>query len=424
MQASLQVRLWAGDGGPADAVPAGALAMVEDFLGASPCEPVEVGQAAARAVFSDVVQAVNAGRRLQRLVQGYSKAAHGGLGAGLLLTSSEEAVSDEEMVELRQQQALSRAQPGQMFVVGALCDKVRSIPGLQFSEIDALANGPGGKSRRVLFVLPAAVEGRSLAEDEMKTRLVESFVKPSEHDAPQAGSLVIKPISGSKGNAPAAEAPKSRAVEENGSAEPSRAPWAKPQVRWAAGAAAALAVSAAIAMGLHGRGSGKPDGPAAARVAGVPAVSAAPEPAGPASDAPAGPSDASKARTKANAAVSPKPSSPAVVPAPAAPAPAAPSEAQKKAESEAKPEVAKREPEKTPAAPPPEPKPARSSTGGASVTYSAEEIGILLSRADKDSGDGNYDRAIIEYRSILSHDPGNQRAKQGMERAIRNKNGG
>ena len=135
-QASLQVRLWAGDGGSDAEVPAGALAMVQDFLGVSPCEPVEVGKSAASGVFSDVVQAVNAGRRLQRLVQGYNQAAHGGLGAGLLLTSGDEAVSDEEMYELRQKQALSRAQPGQMFVIGALCDKVRSIPGLKFKEID------------------------------------------------------------------------------------------------------------------------------------------------------------------------------------------------------------------------------------------------------------------------------------------------
>jgi hypothetical protein len=430
-QASLQVRLWAGGGPAEDEVPAGALAMVEDFLGVSPCEPVELGPNEARALFSDLVQAVNAGRRLQRMVRGYGKFADGAFGAALLLASCDEAVSEAEMYELRQKQALSLAQPGQMFVVGALCDKVRAIPGLQFKEIDgAFASEGDAKPRRAMLILPAAGEARSSPAEEMKTRLVESFAKsPGQEDrldARKAAPLVLARV-GSKAGSEAAGAGGVPAGKDNAKeveagmaaagadkAAPRQSLWSRPQVRLASGCAVALVVLAAVALAMHGRSSSTKE----VQVASTPASSvatpavAAVAPAAAAhggNPAPAKETDAGKGRKKADAAP--------VAPVAAPPAPA------RKPDAQANAEVAKREPEKPAPAPPAETQqPERApSSGGISVTYSAEDIANLLARADRDSGDGKYDLAIKEYQSILSHDRGNQRAKDGLARAKRNK---
>jgi hypothetical protein len=406
----LQVRLWSGAGRPDDDVPAGALAMVQDFLGVSPCEPFELGRTAVCGVFSDPVQAVNAGRRLQRMMQGYGRAVSGGLGAGLLLTGSDETLTDTEMDELRQKQALSLAPPGQLFVVGALCDKVRSIPGLQFKAIDAaLGNGADGKPRRVMLVVPVAGEARNSADDGMRTRLVESLATSRSQeiaiDARRTMPLVLAPVAAKAVGAPVVANEAASANE----VEPASALWARPPVRWAIGGAAAVLVLAAVAMGVHGRSPTK-DSPAAG-VAVTPAPAAAATAAN--ASAPAV-SDSGKARKKPNEGRT------VVPPATVAAAPASAG----KPDAEPKPEGAKHEPI-APPPPPTETKPReRPSSGGVSVSYSAEEISSLLAHADKQSGDGNYDQAIREYKSVLSHDPGNARAKQGLARAMHNNGGG
>ncbi len=48
---------------------------------------------------------------------------------------------------------------------------------------------------------------------------------------------------------------------------------------------------------------------------------------------------------------------------------------------------------------------------------SSSEIESLIVHADKDSSDGAYDRAILEYRTVLNSDPSNTRAKAGLAKA-------
>jgi hypothetical protein len=67
---------------------------------------------------------------------------------------------------------------------------------------------------------------------------------------------------------------------------------------------------------------------------------------------------------------------------------------------------------------PEEPKPQR---GSHAVTFSPAEIDILIARADKDTGDGKFDKAIEEYNTVLNQDPFNALAKKGLAKAIHNK---
>ena len=55
------------------------------------------------------------------------------------------------------------------------------------------------------------------------------------------------------------------------------------------------------------------------------------------------------------------------------------------------------------------------------LTFTPAEISSLIAHADRDSGNGDFDKAISEYRLVLSREPSNELAKQGLARAIRNK---
>jgi hypothetical protein len=55
------------------------------------------------------------------------------------------------------------------------------------------------------------------------------------------------------------------------------------------------------------------------------------------------------------------------------------------------------------------------------ITFSPDEINRLIALADRESGDGKFDGAISTYKIVLKHDPSNARAKEGLARAIRNR---
>lgn len=67
-----------------------------------------------------------------------------------------------------------------------------------------------------------------------------------------------------------------------------------------------------------------------------------------------------------------------------------------------------------------EPKPEKEiKTGG--LGFTDAEIKDLIARADRDSGDGNFGKAILEYQTALKYEPSNAQAKEGLQRAIRNR---
>jgi hypothetical protein len=55
------------------------------------------------------------------------------------------------------------------------------------------------------------------------------------------------------------------------------------------------------------------------------------------------------------------------------------------------------------------------------MTYSPVEINQIIARADKLSGDGNYDSAINLYNTVLKQDSKNLQARRGLDRAISNR---
>ena len=124
----------------------------------------------------------------------------------------------------------------------------------------------------------------------MKTRLVESFVNPASDGARGAAPLVLAAV-GQKGSAAAVSAGLKEGARSAGgpeAAEPAtglpQVPlWARPAVRWAGAGAAALLILAAVAMGVHGKGSAKTDAAVA-----TPPLSTAADPAAPAGSAPSG----------------------------------------------------------------------------------------------------------------------------------------
>jgi cytochrome c-type biogenesis protein CcmH/NrfG len=54
------------------------------------------------------------------------------------------------------------------------------------------------------------------------------------------------------------------------------------------------------------------------------------------------------------------------------------------------------------------------------IQFGPEEVNLMIANADKDAGDGRYEKAIQEYRIALRYEPKNQHALQGLARAVRN----
>ncbi len=58
---------------------------------------------------------------------------------------------------------------------------------------------------------------------------------------------------------------------------------------------------------------------------------------------------------------------------------------------------------------------------GNGMTFTSAELNALVAMADRDSGNGQFDKAIREYQAVLKREPGNVQAKEGLARAIRNR---
>jgi hypothetical protein len=55
------------------------------------------------------------------------------------------------------------------------------------------------------------------------------------------------------------------------------------------------------------------------------------------------------------------------------------------------------------------------------VTFTAAELSQLLVHAERDSGNGDFEAAIKKYQTVLCRQPNNEAAKQGMKKAIYNR---
>ncbi len=130
-------------------VPLAAFAMVGDLLSVDGGQLREPAQDSVSASFRETVYAVNAARHLQRLVRGFSRASTTGpLHASFTLIAASEAdVSDF---------APTHTYSGQILCAGSLCDTIRTIPGLQFTN---LPSGTASHGALIQLLPPVHMEG-------------------------------------------------------------------------------------------------------------------------------------------------------------------------------------------------------------------------------------------------------------------------
>jgi hypothetical protein len=414
----LQVHLWTGNTGPDGAsdtdVPPPALAMAADLLQVRGGELCNSPAGSIAATFPDEVLAVNAARNLQRLVQGFSRAWQGGaLGACTTLIHLKETNDGIDVGSLRGNQALKQAQPGQVVFIGGICDAARSIPGLEFRSIAGIVLGAAGKSgapQQTLQLLPPLhmegfVEEPFEASPTPLAVATEIAARPVPVEPkPPAYVLVSSPPSGKTAAVAPASSPASgsmRAVpvatDEIGAFSREEKVSGSGLSRWLIlGGVAAVLVVGVLAFTFK-----KSSHPVPATIQ-QQAAPLSQEPATPTASVPSAshaptPQPAASAKIKINDAAHSK-SAPQLADTTPAPAPAT------------------SEP-----APIPAPAPVEDIHPAHGLTFTSAEISSLIAHADKDSGNGNFDKAIQEYRLVLSREPSNDLAKRGLARALYNK---
>ncbi len=401
----LQAHLWTEDGGE---VPPPAFAMVADLLQVRGGELKQSPVGLIAASFADPAVALNAGRNVQRLVQGFSSAWQGGvLGGCSLLTRADEGGGVVDSGSLRGNSALKQTHPGQVIVAGGLCDVARSIPGLEFRAMTGMAPaGKQGTAQQALQLLPPTrMEGfieepfeprPVVREVPVATEVAALAPAPPVEPLRPAYDLVSSPASGLRPAVPLGAtvvSPEAAARGEIGafSREEKTSGGAK---LWAIlGGVAAVVVAGVLLFTPVFRRSPRP-------ASAQPAAQPSPVPvSAPAESVPAREETHTPAPVKAKANDPHGKNATHIAEAPAVPEPA---------------------PVPAPAPAPP-PAPLEDIRPAHGLTFTPAEINLLIAHADKDSGNGNFDKAIREYRVVLNREPGNDIAKRGLARALYNK---
>jgi hypothetical protein len=413
----LYVRLWSGDGSEDPKVPAPARDMIADLLSISGCVMREEGPGLYSANFQDAVQAVRAARHLQRMIRGFCSGTEPGCVNGCVaLANAEEPEPTLDLSLLHQTQVLQPAQPGQILLVGALCESARLIPGLQFHPLSGGVVAPdrSRRPRQVLHLLPPA-SGQASGPDAADQPIQYRITATGSRKRVTTAEIVAQ----SAARTPTAEAPLiahrkgDAAVSTGYGRDEEGARKKKVQTLWiaAGGVAAAAIVAGVVFLGS----SHKAAAPAAATPVAGPKVVEAPAAATP----PAVQPPATVPAVPPTRVDPPPPPhvAPPVAPAAASadgtdvpkPLTAKQKREQERAEAREKKKAAAEEADGDPKPP-----------SGASL-ISPAEIPSLLASAEKDAGDGNYARAILKYKSILKSQPSNAAAKEGLRRAMSNR---
>jgi hypothetical protein len=404
----LQVDLWT-DTHPSDVSSArsgeinvlpSALAMVGDLLRVAGGEIRNSSTTSLSASFRETVQAVNAARRMQRLVRGFSRASvEGPLYACFILTSLQDADSGTDADLLNCIDAVKQAQPGEVLFVGSICEAAKSIPGLQF-EVPAGSPKTGDSDtpqRTILQLLPPIHMEGYIDEP------VEAVVRMDVKKPPT--TIVSTPIGQLSVSSELSPAPKrevasavavpavtsiSAAGDETGASfNINRSLPLKINPRWAiAGVSGVALVASLLIFSPILKNSSRP----------------------PQNQSFPAPSSSAPSSSEKSDAPPPVPQSNGE-PQLTTKTPASPSAKQNESGH------ARTGKEQSPE----EFRPAPVRGGQHGVTFTPAEIDLLIARADKDTGDGNYDRAIQEYTTVLNQDPSNALAKKGLAKAVRNK---
>lgn len=343
------------------AVPSSAFAMVNDLLSVDGGQLGEASQDRVSASFKQTVHAVNAARHLQRLIRGFSRASTAGpVHASFTLMSAQEADGGNS--------ASVHTCPGQILCVGGLCDTILSIPGLQFTNLPAEPSGSAVFPGAVLQLLPP-VHMEGYVNEVLEPRISAQPPATAESTMDQPAALIGK---------------------MQGRTQPAsygNVPIKTINPRLVIGGVAGVVVVGTILIFS-------------------PLLRKSPHPV-PQPDQP-------------NPIPASQPASLQPTPVAAPPSPAAPEPSVKAHESTA---TKQKDPAHSRSAPPAieqtDATPPRPNRSG--MNFSSSEIEALIVRADKDAGNGAYDRAILEYRTALNYDPSNALAKKGLAKAEYNK---
>jgi hypothetical protein len=381
----LQVELWT-DTPPSDVSSArsgeinvlpSALAMVGDMLTAAGGEFRTSSSTSMSAWFGDTLQAVSAARRLQRLVRGFSRASiNGPLYVCFTLTSGSEPEIEDDANLRASIDTLRQNQSEEVLFIGSICDAAQTIPGLQFktpsSDLIA-ANGDTPRQTILQLLPPIHMEG---FVDEPLTVSAPAPLPPHPRAA--------EPTLHWEASTPARQSPFSATNSFDASAQLPGSLKINP--RWAI-----IGVSSVVVL--------------ASALIFIPLFKSSPRPAQPQPQPPSG-----TEKTVVPPPV-PAPVNPAPVPAPQPETAAKPTPPPAKPADLTHAHAAKESTLE-------EPKPPR---GNRAVTFDPAEIQLLIDSADRDTGNGNYDKAIREYTTVLNQDPSNALAKKGLAKALRNK---
>jgi hypothetical protein len=353
-----------------------ALAMVGDLLAVAGGEFRTSSATSLSAWFGDTLQAVNAARHLQRLVKGFSRASiDGPLYACFTLTSGSDPDITDDATLLTSIDALRQTPSEEVLFAGSICEAATVIPGLQFKVPAAvLAKKTDTPQPTILQLLPPThMEG--FVDEPIELRVRSEDKVPVAPGSPPIGaqSLIYAEPSLTQKETPQ---PASATTGETAASSITQL-FQKITPHWVIITVSTVVVLASILIFS-------------------PIFKSSPHPT---------PQPAASGNEKPTAPPPPipKPAGPIVVDRPA-PTSKPNDSTHTRAGKEAAPE---------------EPKPVR---GSRAVTFSPAEIDLLIARADKDTGDGNYDRAIKEYNTVLNQDPSNALAKKGLAKAIHNKN--
>ena len=397
---ALQVHLWTRQDGAKSEIPASALAMVTDLLAVSGgvTEEGPTGAAGSLAAsFHDAVLAIKTARQLHRLIRGYCSALPAGsMGAVITLSSNAEPPVQIDVPLLLQTQALGA--PGQVLVAGALSESVRAIPGLQFQPLSGgmVSLDGRGSPREVLHLLPPVDLGEMLYEP--------IATGPVRVEAPADGALVEAMDSASMvadtGVDAAPSGPSTGAGELVGIRGRSvDAPVERRfPMMWVVTGCVAVIVIVAVGFFLS-------RGPKRTITVDPPAIPTATNE----KVAPGGSTSGSKPGSGVVVDPSPPPEKPPVT---AATTPVNP-------KTKVKPGTGKKVAETNPGDEADEAK--KEPSGKTAGLFTAADINGLIAKGDRDSGNGNYDRAILEYETALKYDPNNTAARAGKLKAIHNR---
>jgi len=364
-----------------------ALAMVGDLFAVAGGEFRTSSSTSLSAWFGDTLQAVSAARRLQRLVRGFSQASVGGpLYACFTLTSGNDPDIADDATLLSSVNAFKHTASEEILFAGTICEDAAEIPGLQFKVPLAaiLAKRADVPQTTILQLLPPAhmdgfvdesIEPRVRAEDK-------TSAAPGTPSIGAQSPIFIEPSLTHKKETPQ---PAAKISKVNEIVPSFNVPGPKVSPRLAIIGVSAVVVLASILIFS-------------------PIFKSSPHP----TPAPSQPAALGTDKT-------PAPPPPATPPA-TMPQPTQPAVAAKPAPPPKQNEPSRTRANKEPA--PEEPKPQR---GSHAVTFTPAEIDILIARADQDTGDGKFDKAIEEYNTVLNQDPSNALAKKGLAKAIHNK---